>query len=84
VNYADLNLQHHEGVVTLYRRIRNAADFVCYDADRRSIQSELSARTCTAEATTRAVDQVGSPELKTLHAQQTHKPTTTMMARQSH
>ncbi len=31
INYADLNLQHHEGVVALYRRIRNAADFVCYE-----------------------------------------------------
>ena len=83
VNYADLNLQHHEGVVALYRRIRNAADFVCYEADRRSVRSELGVRRCTSDATTRAVTQVGSPELNTLHAQQTHKASATMVARES-
>ncbi len=55
VSYGDLDLQRHEAVVTLYRRIRSAADLVCFDADRRPIQSELSARRCTSDATTRAV-----------------------------
>lgn len=83
VDYSDLNLQHHQGVVTLYQRIRNAADFVCYDADRRSIQAELSVRRCTSEATTRAVTHVGLPELATLHAQHTGKATATMVAHES-
>ena len=83
VSYADLDLQRHEAVVTLYRRIRSAADLVCYDADRRPIRSELNARRCISDATTRAVTQVGSPELTTLHAQHTHKATATLVAREA-
>lgn len=83
ISYADLNLQRHEGVVALYRRIRNAADLVCYEGDTRPIQSQLSLRRCTSDATARAVAQVGVPALVTLHAQQTSKAPLTIVARES-
>jgi UrcA family protein len=84
VNYADLNLQRHEGVAVLYRRIQVAADFVCTEGDNRTLQVVLRVRNCVSDATTRAVTQTGMPALAALHAQHTAKgPTTEIVARAS-
>ena len=83
VNFADLNLQRHEGVVTLYRRIRSAADLVCSDGDTRPLQSQLRVHRCTSDAIGRAVARVGVPDLATLHAQHEKTAPLALVARES-
>lgn len=83
VEFADLNLQRHEGVVTLYRRIRTAANLVCYDGDVRPMQSQLNVHRCTSDAIGRAVAKVGVPALATLHAQYEKAAPLAMVARES-
>jgi UrcA family protein len=84
VNYADLNLQRHEGVAVLYRRIQVAADFVCTEGNDRNLQVVFRVRHCVSDATTRAVAQAGVPALATLHAQHAGNGSTTpMVARAS-
>jgi UrcA family protein len=83
VSFADLNLQRHEGVATLYRRIRNAANLVCYESGVPPIQSQLSVRKCTSNAIGRAVAQVGVPALVALHAQNEKAAPVAMVARES-
>jgi UrcA family protein len=68
VSYGDLNLQRHEGVKILYRRIQTAASLVCTAPNMRSPQVAMRLRECALDATTRAVRQVGVPALMTLHA----------------
>ena len=80
VSYGDLNLQRHEGIATLYRRIQTAANLVCSQVNERPPQVALRVRACASDATTRAVTEVGMQALATLHAQQTGKAPTTMVA----
>jgi UrcA family protein len=83
VSYGDLNLQRHEGIATLYRRIQTAANLVCSQVNERPPQVALRIRDCASSATTRAVSEVGMPALTTLHAQQTgNAPTTRVAARE--
>jgi UrcA family protein len=80
VSYGDLNLQRHEGVATLYRRIQTAANLVCSQVNERPPQIALRLRHCASDATTRAVSEVGVPALTTLHAQHTGNAPTTIVA----
>jgi UrcA family protein len=70
VDYGDLNLQRHEGITVLYRRIQVAASAVCLEPNARAPQVAARIRACASEATTRAVAQVGVPALVALHAKQ--------------
>ena len=71
VSYGDLNLQRHEGVVALYRRIQSAATLVCSEPNERMPQITVRTRKCAFDATSRAVGEVGVPALAALHSQQT-------------
>jgi len=83
VSYGDLNLQRHEGVATLYARITRAANFVCSEPNDRMPQIRVRVRQCAADATSRAVAQVGVPALAALDAQQNGKASTPLVARRS-
>ena len=80
VNYGDLNLQRHEGVSVLYARIKRAANLVCFEVNQRVPHVAIRAQQCASEAVTRAVAQVGVPALAALHAQETAKEPTTLVA----
>jgi UrcA family protein len=81
VSYGDLNLQRHEGVATLYARITRAANLVCSDPNERMPQVASRIRQCAADATSRAVAEVGVPALAALDAQQSKKASTPLLAR---
>src|SRR5690348_13780008 len=68
VKFADLDLSEHEGVITLYRRIKSAAVEVCVtplvsgvvDLDARE-------RRCQRRAIDQAITAVNAPALTRLH-----------------
>ena len=72
VSFRDLNLNSAEGVEVLYKRIRSAAHEVCADPNRYDL-SEFKLRTCSDDATSRAIAQVNSPMLTSLYQAKTGK-----------
>jgi len=67
VNFADLDLTNSKGVATLYRRIRFAADKVCDSNEPTSLSKQIHVRICAKEAIDRAVNDVNSHALTSLH-----------------
>jgi UrcA family protein len=63
VSFADLDLTTQQGVVTLHRRIVNAARQVCPMPDTMNLGQVMRARTCQNQAVARAVRAVGNPML---------------------
>src|SRR5439155_17613520 len=55
VSYADLKLDHAEGIAKLYQRVRNAADRVCAPLESRELYLVAGWRECINAATSRAV-----------------------------
>lgn len=58
VSYADLNLNHEDGVNHLFRRVRQAATGLCMDPGRQPIKSMLEGWACRDQAIAGAQDQV--------------------------
>jgi len=69
VHYGDLNLATPGGAQMLYHRIVKAAAKVCPTASTRDLDAFARARNCQANAVSRAVRQVNSPQLASLHEQ---------------
>ena len=67
VSYADLDLNHIEGVVRLYARIRAAAREVCPTANHGDLNLAAVAETCARDATERAVHDVDATALTQYH-----------------
>lgn len=67
VNFADLDLNNSRGVATLYKRIKSAADQVCEPADSVSFDTLTRLRRCKQQAIVKAVEDVNSPALTSLH-----------------
>ena len=60
VSYADLNLNHEDGVQHLFRRVRQAATGLCMDPGRIAIKETLEGWACRDDAIAGAQDQVDS------------------------
>jgi UrcA family protein len=65
VSLADLNLEEEADAVTLYRRIRSAARYVCGRSTALQISASLNSldRRCVNEAIARATEYVDAPLL---------------------
>ncbi|MEA3197844.1 MAG: hypothetical protein QOF32_1896 [Gammaproteobacteria bacterium] len=74
VRYGELNLQTDEGVVTLYKRISAAANYVCSPYENRGLSTRAKWRNCHSSALARAVADVGEPRLTHYVAQVRHEP----------
>ena len=72
VNFADLNLNSRDGVVTLYARIKAAANEVCEPADSRSLDTAVHVRHCKEQAISRAVADAQSSMLMAFHVATTN------------
>jgi UrcA family protein len=68
VRYGDLNLNHQDGTVALYRRLHNAAADVCSDPVADQYASVPRYRRCVEHAMGDAVASVDQPQL-TAYAQ---------------
>jgi len=72
VNFADLNLNSRGDVVTLYARIKAAANEVCEPADSRSLDTVAHVRHCKEQAISRAVADAQSSILMAFHVATTN------------
>jgi UrcA family protein len=63
VRIGDLNLRDTHGVAAAYNRILWAAQRVCPSTDSSDFWVRLSAMPCVTQAVSRAVDNIGSPQL---------------------
>jgi UrcA family protein len=63
VRFSDLNIHTPEGIATLYRRIRQAAEAVCRPYEIRELEQESGARICFDDAVANAVKSVNLPSL---------------------
>ena len=63
VRFSDLNIHTPEGITTLYRRIRRAAEEVCRPYEIREFAQETGARICFDDAVANAVKSVNLPSL---------------------
>ena len=68
VRYDDLNLATSAGVNKLYQRISAAARQVCPDVYSRDPHVSMAGQHCQAAAVAKAVGEVNSPSLASLHA----------------
>ena len=67
VKYGDLDLNTRTGVKTLHARLRTAAREVCAPSDGRALADTGDYDACVSNAVTRAVSDVGNPNLTRLH-----------------
>ena len=70
VHFADLNLEHPDGVARLYARIRAAARAVCDRPNSHSLRLRALGRACAASAAARAIAEVDAGELTALALRQ--------------
>jgi UrcA family protein len=68
VRYGDLNLDSKAGVVSLHRRIRNAAESVCSPLSTRVLGLRDAYDLCVEEAVKNGVADVANPNLTNFHA----------------
>jgi UrcA family protein len=73
VKFGDLNLNSRDDVVTLYARIKAAANEVCEPADSRSIDTFVRMRRCKEQAISRAVADAQSSMLMAFHTATTNQ-----------
>lgn len=72
VHFSDLNLNKHEGVQVLYRRLQSAARDVCGPAESTGTRIPSAERqACLAAAVKAAVQGVDQPLLTAYHVEQT-------------
>ena len=64
VRIGDLNLRDSRGVAVAYVRLVWAAERVCPFADSSDYWLRVSAEPCVNQAVSRAVDSIGSPQLR--------------------
>jgi UrcA family protein len=68
VRYGDLNLNSQAGVVSLHKRIRNAAESVCRPLETSIIGLNDAFGACVKEAVNNGVAAVANPNLSNFHA----------------
>src|SRR5690349_16546940 len=68
VHFGDLNLNSQAGVVSLHKRIRNAAESVCSPLDLRVLGLRDQYDECVKEAVENGVTAVANPNLSNFHA----------------
>jgi len=68
VHFGDLNLNSQAGVVSLHKRIRNAAESVCSPLDLRILGLRDQYDECVKEAVENGVAAVGNLNLSNFHA----------------
>jgi UrcA family protein len=68
IHYTNQTLATDRGVQQLYAQIVRAARQVCPDASIRDLGALASVKQCRQQAVARAIHQVDSPELASLHA----------------
>jgi len=68
VRYSDLNLSTQQGARVLYGRIVAAANRVCAGGNMLDLDAMATARVCREEAIAKAVRDVNSPMLTSVHA----------------
>ncbi|HYL00892.1 MAG TPA: UrcA family protein [Steroidobacteraceae bacterium] len=68
VRYSDLNLSTQQGARVLYGRIVAAAHRVCAGGNMLDLDAMATARVCREEAIAKAVRDVNSPMLASVHA----------------
>ena len=74
VRYGDLDLSTEQGSKILYHRITVAAQQVCErGADIRDLPARTRAEKCEADAISKAVNEVNSPQLAMVHASRTRR-----------
>lgn len=73
VKFADLNLNSRDDIVTLYARIKAAANEVCEPADSRSLDTFVHVRHCKEQAISRAVADAQSSMLMAFHVATTNQ-----------
>ena len=73
VQYADLNLDSKAGIVTLYRRIKGAAERVCDEQARERLAAKRSYAVCVELATSAATARINRPLLTEYVAQRSGK-----------
>jgi UrcA family protein len=72
VKFGDLNVSSSAGAATLYRRIQRAAERVCGGPlDVRELSIAVRSKACIAQAIERAVKDVHTPALTSLHLAKT-------------
>jgi UrcA family protein len=67
VKYTDVAASSTQGAVTLYNRIRFAAEEVCSPLDHGDLASKLHMKTCVNKAIVDAVSQVNQPALTAVY-----------------
>jgi UrcA family protein len=72
VQYSAFDLASDEGARNLYRRIANAAQAVCPDANPHDLNGFVRSKSCQAEAIARAVRDVHSPRLAAVYSTRTN------------
>jgi UrcA family protein len=71
VQFADLDLTHHQGVAVLYDRITYAAKTICEPFEGRDLRSAANTGRCVREAISTAVAKVNRPVLTDYHQMRT-------------
>jgi UrcA family protein len=72
VKYSKSELERHDGVESLYRRIRIAAQMVCEEPDMRDLARRNVYRKCYTTAVDAAVAKVGDARLTVRHRSSTY------------
>lgn len=76
VSGAELDLSRHAGAEVMLRRIKTAASALCGpESDRTTLARAALRRACVAEATDRAVAQLGNPQVTALNGGEAPVPT---------
>ena len=68
VKYSDLDLSKTSDVQTLYSRLKEASEQVCYTYRDRTLRMQQMLASCSHAALNRAVERVAEPKLTQLHA----------------
>jgi UrcA family protein len=73
IHYSDLDLAQPSGVQALYRRVSAAAKTVCERGSIRELAHYTRSQKCFDQAMSKAVEQIGLPQLNALYREKTNR-----------
>jgi UrcA family protein len=73
IHYSDLDLAQPSGVQALYRRVATAAKTVCEHGNIRDLARYAASQKCFDQAMSKAVEEIGVPQLNALYHQKTNR-----------
>jgi UrcA family protein len=73
IHYSDLDLAQPSGVEALYRRVSAAAKVVCERGSIRELAHYTRSQKCFDQAMSKAVEEIGVPQLNALYRQKTNR-----------